>query len=294
MTRLSFLFASIGTLALAGPAFADAPPLPPADAPGATASSPMPFVTLDRLAGDSSANVEVSYPSLKSVDGTDSGTALHFDLAGHYVDPVTHFGGYASVPVNYIGASDGNASNTVLGDVEVGGIFAVPTTVRELGVILHAGLTLPTGSKDNAIDNTVAEIVTRPRDVINSIPGFSLRLGASPVIRSGLLIARADVGLDINLSNSSGDTIKPVLDLGVGVGVQLPAVAVTAEFNFVHVFSDSTDDSSDDSNIETAALAVRFTGGAVRPYAAIYIPLDSDSRDLYDFGITGGIAVQLR
>ena len=268
------------------------PRIAAADSNVDAASEPMPFVTLDRVGGDSAVGLEATYPAINDTNGDQHSTVVHFDLHAHYVDPGSHFGGYINVPVSYLG-TPGVPSTTALGDIELGGVYALPTSMRELAVILHAGLDLPTGSKDNAIANLIAEGDTRPRDVDSGIPGFTLRLGVSPVVRSGALFARGDVDLDINLSNSAGDTAKPILTVSGGVGVQLASVVLTGELDVMHSFAD-TSGTREDSTIEQAALAVRFAAGAVQPYAAVVVPLDGNTRTFYDFAITAGVTAPLR
>lgn len=255
-----------------------------------------PFATLDHLDGASVVNLQLTYPATKSTTPfVDSNTILAFELDARYVDPASHIGGYLSVPLDYIGGSStpigDTKSVTAFGGVELGALYALATSKPGLGVILHAGLVLPTASKDNALANIVALEIVRPRDLAQGVPGFSLRLGASPIIRHGAVFARGDLDLDVNLSNSAGDTAKPVLNIGGGVGVQTSAVALTAELGITHSFDDNAGSHSTRVDL---ALAVRLTQGTIHPYVALVLPLDSDSRNLADFAVTGGVAGSIR
>lgn len=257
-----------------------------------------PFATLDRLDGASVVNLQMTYPATKSSSPfIGSSTILGFEADARYVDPASHVGGYVSVPLDYIGGAStpigDTQSTTAFGGVELGALYARSSSTTGLGEILHVGLVLPTASKDDYLTNAIAIAATRPRDLVQAIPGASLRLGASPVYRRGQVFARGDVDLDINLSNRAGDTTRPVLTVAGGVGVQTSAVALTVEVNVTHPFDDNTS-GNNKSTLFDLALSVRLTSGAVHPYVALVLPLDSDSRDAYDFAITGGLAAAIR
>lgn len=87
-------------LATAAVLLAVSPRIAAADPGVDVASAPMPFVTLDRVAGDSAVGLEAIYPAINDTNGDQHSTVVHFDLHAHYVDPGSHFGGYINVPVS--------------------------------------------------------------------------------------------------------------------------------------------------------------------------------------------------
>jgi hypothetical protein len=263
-----------------------------------TALAPTPFVTLDRDAGDSAVALEIRYPTFAS--GTGAGTLLAADLTARYVDPASHFGGYINIPLNYVGGLEGDdstgasSSNGSLGDIELGGIYALQTPIPELAVIAHAGILLPTSSQDNAFINAVSALVTRPSEIYAALPGITLHAGISPVIRSGMLFARADVDLDVNVwDRGDSGTADPLLTVAAGAGIQLPQLALAGELTAVHLFESDLGITTS-STLYTAAVTARYTAGQAHPYVAVQLPLDQDSRDLVDVVVIGGISIALR
>lgn len=265
-----------------GVAFADAVvPADPAYAPG--------FVQIDRYDATSVAGGDVTYIS---VDGAgDDLTLLRFQLGGRYVDPRSKVGGYLNLPITY--ASGNGDSVTALGNVEVGGIFLPRLGDSSTRLALHAGLTLPTADDDEDVLVNAIAAVARPQDVYLAIPkGTSLRLGASPIFRSGNLFGRVDLGVDINLNNSGDDTSDPVVHLNAGVGVDLGGAAIMGELSNVYVMSDNDADFSD-KMINVFAISARFTAGSAMPYVSLLIPLDDDATDTIDVAFTAGLEARL-
>jgi hypothetical protein len=241
------------------------------------------FVTLDRQSAESSAGGELSYLHIGG-----GNTLLRLDVHGQYVTP-SGFGGYAAAPLA-IAFDDNDAAND-LGDLEAGVIYAPHLSSPSVGVVVHAGLTVPTETDgEDGILSTYAAFARLPAfdDVVPH--GTSLRLGVSPTLRSGQLFARADLGFDHNLAACEfcGD-VYDLLRLDAGVGVDLGDVAVMGELATVTALRDG-----DDSSFETAAVSLRGRTGRLEPYAALVIPLDSALRDAYDFALTVGVDTPLR
>ena len=240
------------------------------------------FLTLDRMDFESRAGGEFSYIS---VDANDV-TSLRFDLHGHYVVP-SGFGGYAALPISYL--EIGNNSETAIGNIELGGIFVPHMASPNFSLVLHGGVTLPTAgdSADSIVTNAVA-IVARITDVALIIPeGFTLRLGASPLFRSGMFFGRIDGGLDLNLS-AQGDNADPLVRFNLGGGLDLGTVSLTGEFAILI----STEDNLNDNTATTLGVGVRGHAGKVQPYGGIVVPLDDEYENI-DFVVTLGLDVAL-
>lgn len=271
-------------VALSRAAFAQTAPEPtdpdPTHGPG--------FVTIDRQDAQSRVGVEASY-LFYNTNNSNSVTPLRFNGYGQYVDAASGFGGYASLPISYINVSPPmgmSQSADGLGDLEVGGIWVPHISTPGVGVILHAGVTLPTGSSGkNTGDGAAANILvglSRLDDYYLVIPkGVSLRLGVSPVFRSGQFFARADFAIDANMSDedsgmTGGKSADTILRVNLAAGADLGQVAVSAEVTNLYD-SSANGTMFGDSWIDTGAVAARFNSGQVQPYAAIVFPLDHDS-----------------
>lgn len=237
------------------------------------------FVTLDRQDRHSFAGLEATFFSI----GNSDNDAFRFDFHGQFMDPSQKFGGYLTLPATIITGDNGTSG---LGDLEVGGIYALPRQDPGFDLIFHAGITLPTGSRgDGGLGNLVGSF-GRITDFYDAIPrGVSLRFGGSPVWHRGQLIARADVGLDVNLSNDDANTnADTFVRLNFGIGADLHSVSLMGEFTNIY-------DTNDNGGwIDTAAFAVRFKGaGKLRPYVALVLPLDDDASGVLDVAFTVGV-----
>lgn len=256
--------------------------------PAIAAADPDHFVTLDRQDASSRAGLELS----KLFYNTGSGVAndlsgLRFDLHGQYVTP-NAIGVYLSVPIGY--ASGGGQSHTSIGDVEVGGIFVPQLTSSNVKLVLHGGVTLPTQSNDqNPAITSLLTFWPRVTDFYQVVPeGFSLRVGMSPIIRSGQVFFRGDLGVDANLSAAQGSDVKTVIRANAGLGVDLGVAAVMLES--ANVYSTG----NNGGWLNTGALSARFDGGSVYPYAALVVGLDDDVRSVMHEAITVGLEGRLR
>jgi hypothetical protein len=173
---------------------------------------------------------------------------------------------------------------------EVGGIFIPQLSSSDFKLVLHGGITLPTQSKDmNPFTTSALTVWPRITDFYQVIPeGFSLRLGVSPLIKSGQVFFRGDFGVDANLSEAQGFDAKTVVHVNAGMGVDLGIASIMVESANVYL---------NDNNgnwINTGAFSARFDGGSVYPYAAIVVGLDDDVRKIMDEAITVGLEGRLR
>src|SRR5262249_42560011 len=151
--------------------------------------------------------------------------------------------------------------------------------------------TLPTGS--TAIDKLLANAIGsyhRLNDFYLFLPkGFSIRAGVSPMIRSGQLFARVDIGVDGNVSADGTDAPLLVRANG-GIGMDTGQVAVMAEVNNLYSTKDQGGSTATGSSwINVGALSARFKNGQIQPYAALVIPLDHDSHTAIDAVVIVGL-----
>ncbi len=265
------------------PAVALAQPAPDA------ATSPG-FVQIDRYDATSVVGGDFTYVSL---DEGDDVTLLRFQFGGRFVDPVSRFGGYVNLPISYASAND--QSFTGIGNLEVGGLMLPRLGDGSTRLALHAGITLPTGSDGDDSAANLASALARPQDIVLAFPGATtIRVGASPMFRNGNVFGRLDVGLDVNLDvKNSSEEVDPIMHINAGVGVDLGTVALMGELSNVYVFSDDDGDSLGDKMINVFAISARMHSGRAMPYVSLVVPLDDDSTEAINFGLTLGIEARL-
>lgn len=247
------------------------------------------FVTMLRQDANSRVGADLTYFVF---DNDTDATLLRFDIHGQYVDPVSGAGFYAQVPIAYLtgagsSVSGSGESETAVGGIELGGIYIPKLSTPGLGLVLRAGLTLPNAPDDDSGLIGLIATFMRPIDVYAQFPKAStLRLGVSPIIRSGQFFARADLGLDVNVYVDEGDTVDPGLVVDVGVGIDLGSAAIMGEITTLAVTGDGGD------SLTSAAISARGTG-SVQPYGALLIPVDDDVSDVFDLGLLFGVEGRL-
>jgi hypothetical protein len=265
--------------------------LPRSDAPDPTTDPG--FAVIDQTNVSSGGGLEMSYIGLDSSLGEDAPTLLRFAANARYVDAARGVGGYVRLPFAYARSSSGGMSDTVtdLGNIEIGGIYSPRFNQRGTGVILRAGITLPTGeSGEAATVGTIASFAAFP-DLYNALPrATTLKLGLSPVFRAGAVFARLDFGLDWNL-DANRAALGKVLHFDAGVGADLGPFAVMLESANATVFSEQMNGSA--STADVLGISARYTSGQVSPYLAVVIPLDEDLTGFLSVAVTAGAQFRL-
>jgi hypothetical protein len=267
----------------------------------APAQLPAPaFVTLDHPDATTHGGIETSYAWTNSTNLPGS-TLMRFEAHLEYVDHDNGIGGYAQLPISYFSeTATGFQSTSVtgIGDLEVGGLYLREFAKYNVTIVGHGGLSLPTGSTSDAAHfANFAGSVSRIADLYLSLPrSTAVRLGFSPIWRSGIVFARADVGLDIDAGASNNTRYDTALRGNIGVGVILDQVVLTAEMTNAYDYAPSSTTTapapSGSSWIDTAAFAARLRLSDVEPYVALVLPIDADSQAIMDYAVTVGIEVR--
>jgi hypothetical protein len=196
------------------------------------------------------------------------------------------------VPFAYASSVNGSDTITDVGDIELGGVFSPRLAPGGgAGVILRAGVTLPTGeSQPAAAVGTLANFLAMP-DLYNSLPqSTTLKFGVSPVVRSGPVFARFDLGLDWNL-DAKDTTVGKALHWNIGLGADLGPAAVMLESENTTLFSDRP--SVESASVDAFAISARIHGESASPYFALVLPLDQDLKDITGLMVTAGIEFRL-
>ena len=236
--RVSLIIAG---LAMPGIAVAQPTAPDPAQSPG--------FVHIDRHDATSVGGGDLTYVALDDNGLTDDVTILRFQFGGRYVDQASRLGGYANLPITY--ASGDGESLTGIGNLEIGGLMLPKIGDGSTALVVHAGLTVPIGSDGEDAFANLFGGVARPQDLYLALPeGTSLRIGASPLWRSGNVFGRVDLGLDYNIDvGNTDEEADPLVHVNAGVGFDLGNAAIMAELSNVYVFSDDDDDDFSDRMI---------------------------------------------
>lgn len=290
MTRLA------STLALAAAALAGARGTALAHGPDAIFDP----LTMDPYAPVSKLDVDFGYVRYDEPDNVDY-TFLGLTLGGQYVTP-QGVGGYLTIPMSYVSVEGtvnippfppitSSDSELSLGNLEIGGVFSKYFTAHS-AVVLHAGLALPTAKFDAGEDGLATGLqrfASAPRygQLVQRIPNSSwLRLGVSPMGRTGKLFWRADVGLDLALDEDDTD-LSPVFRINVGGGLDLRTAHLLVEY-----VTNVTDEEGDEVT-STLALGVRLVSGNLRPGFALLLPVDFEGSAEPEFAIAASLSARL-
>jgi len=254
-------------------------------------------LTMDRLTPVSTLNLDFGYEIWD--DDLFYDQVIGLTIAGHFVS-TTGLGGYVVLPLSFITTQDnafgGDESDAILGNLELGGLYAKPLG-RDADLVLHGGLALPTANDDfggGELDLFQA-VASVPRwgDLVDRVPNTTwLRLGVSPMGRASMFFWRADVGLDLMLDDddNTGVDISPVIRVNVGGGVDLGTIDLMAELDTNIVDDDSNDD---DDSASTLALGGRFGAGNVQPGLGLIVPLGFDNLENLEFVVLASMAIRL-
>ncbi len=251
------------------------------------------FHSVDRLTPVSTFGLAIGYEVWDDDSAID--TILGIDLSGHFVTP-SGAGAYLTLPVSYISTDDvdfgpiqiDGDTETVIGNIELGGLYARPLGKRA-DFVVHLGIALPTADDDVDV-GLLQPYASVPRygDLVNRWPNSTwLRLGFSPMGTFGPFFWRGDIGVDLMIADEDEETgqLSPVLRLNGAAGVDLGVADITAELA-TNVTNPDDDDAADDDEIgSTLAIGARFDGGNVQPGIALVLPVGFDN----DNGVEDGV-----
>jgi hypothetical protein len=278
-------------LALAASAVpAAAQPAEPVEPTNASPELLSAFALLDRQDAVSHAGAALGISHADPSGGSVS--IVRLDLHGEYVNDSTGFGVYGQVP--FTSENDhfaGDMSSGGIGNLDVGALWVVRTGDASR-LIVHTGVVMPTSSKDEQGNQYSAML--RPSDAVLEIPdGFSVRAGASLLVRQGAWFERFDAGIDSNVSAASPVTVGPTVHVGAGAGVDTGKLALTAELVVAHGTWFTSYVSNNAQSVGDLALAVHGNFDRVRPFVAAMVPLgrptDDSGSGYISIAVIGGL-----
>jgi len=224
------------------------------------------YATLDRQDRATKLGAELMYFSIPH-----GGQWTRLDLAAQLVHPSTGLGLYAQMPFAY--ESDSSANQIfALGGLELGGLVAT-----RAGVVLHAGIVLPTGSAGDNANVIGTTLAARPSDLIQALPNTtSIRAGIAYEFRADELFGRIELGVDATLivDDSTGSVPSDSwLHLNGALGFDAGDLTLAVETS--NAFSLG----SAGSTFDVIAAAIRLRAGCARPYLAAVVPLDAQPNE---------------
>ncbi len=250
-------------------------------------------LSMDRFTPESTFAAEFAYEVWDEPPGVNSLTVFGLNIGGHYVAP-GGVGGYVNIPLSYVALETAlglvDDSELALGNIEAGAMYAKQVT-RDVAIVVHGGLALPTADDDGVGALQAYASVPRYGDLVQRIPNTTwLRLGVSPMGRAGKLFWRADLGADLAIDddNNAGD-ISPVMHLGLGAGLDLGTAQLLGE-----LVTDIVDNDAGDDSASTLAIGARFASGNLRPGVGLLFPLGFEGNDDYlQFALVVSLAGRL-
>jgi hypothetical protein len=241
---------------------------------------PAHFVTLDRFDDLDRVGAEISHFVAHGVSATGDESqrdAWRLDAHGQFIDDETGIGGYITAPAGRLESHDR------MGDVDVGLLYQPELANPALGLVVHAGLGLPS-SMTRSGEVLSNAMLSRVADTALAIPaGTTLRAGASLLWDGNGLFARLDGAIDGNL-DAAGDRVDPIGRSGVGVGFIAGSSAIMGEASVARAQSQW---------LSTAAVTIRIDAGPLQAYGAFELGLDGDTRDRMKDAFILGIDIPL-
>jgi hypothetical protein len=251
--------------------------------PGDPTFDPM---SMDRHTPLTTLSFDLGYEVYDEPANTDI-NVMSLNIAGQFVSR-TGMGAYFALPLTYLDYDTPliEDSEMALGNIELGGVYT--KFFSRAALVFHAGIALPTAQDEDLANAQVVGAFTRLSDLPHRlIDSTWLRLGISPMGRSGSFLWRADAGIDLALDEDTTD-ISPIFHVNVGGGIDLGAVQLLGEL--VNVF---TDDEAADDDASTVSIGARFTSGNLRPGLALLFPIDLDAAPDFEWALLGSLAVRL-
>jgi hypothetical protein len=248
-------------------------------------------LTMDRHRPVSTLDVDFAYVKYDEPANTDF-TVIGLGIGGQYVTPLG-FGGYLSLPLSYVSVDSPllEDSELAVGNLELGGIYSKYFD-RNAAIVLHGGIALPTASDEGIARSQPLASSPRYGDFVTRVVDSTwLRIGVSPMGRTGRLFWRADIGIDLALEEADNvPSYSPIFRINVGGGLDLGSAHLLVEL----VTNIVDDDDVADEVGSTLALGARFPSGNLRPGIGLILPLELEGLPLEpDFAIVASLAARL-
>ena len=206
----------------------------------------------------------------------DNATLVGANLHFQYLTP-PGLGGYVQLPFGYVD-SDFVETDTVLGNVELGGVYVMRNPGMD--IFLRGGFALETANDEGNFVVPSANFVSRPADAFSSGLDTSWFRGHAGLrSQSNNIVFGGSAGLDVPLDQDSDTALLVVVG---SIGVQQPGFGLGAGFTFLQAVGDDADD--DDNTISFNATADFEIGARAKLYGSFGVNLE-DEFDGYSLGV---------
>lgn len=252
-------------------------------------------LSMDRHTPVTTVGIDFGYEQWDEPPGVNDISVFGLTIGGHYMSS-SGLGGYLAVPLSYINIDSliVDDSELAIGNIE-GGVAFAKWFRPDTAIVFHGGIALPTADDDGVGGLQAYASVPRYGDLVQRVPNATwLRLGLSPMGRSGKLFWRADLGLDLAIAddNDAGE-IAPIFRINVGGGVDLGGAQLLAE-----LVTDVIDSNGGDDSASTFTLGARFVSGNLRPGVGLLFPIGFENQnngfqDYLDFALILSLSVHV-
>ncbi len=229
--------------------------------------APPTFTTLDRMDTASRLGIQVGF---HKPDVPVDAWGLRLETYGQYVFGRGTGGLYGQFPISYL-AIEGADNEVAVQNFELGGFFLFGSPGRRF--VLRGGVSLPTADEDPG--GYRANYLTsweRIADYAGIVPDTTwLRVSLSPLVSSGRLLFRGDVGLDLPMASGTG----PLARASGGFGLLMGSWAILLELANT-AFLDGIDEGSG-GFIHTLSVGARILGSTAVHFGLV-LPLDDGVR----------------
>lgn len=258
-------------------------------------------LSMDRHTPTSTVGVDFGYEQWDEPPGYDHLTVFGLTVGGHYMTP-GGFGGYLAVPLSYVSYDFGvgpvrfEDSELALGNIEAG--FQYAKWLRpDTAMVFHVGLALPTADDDGAGAAQYYASVPRYGDLVQRLPNSTwLRVGLSPMGRSGKVFWRADIGLDLAIDDENDTNVgdlAPIFRVNIGGGVDLGGAQLLGE-----LVTNVIDSNGGDDTASTLTIGARFKSGNLRPGVGLLLPIgfenaNGQNQEYLDFALLLSLSIHI-
>jgi hypothetical protein len=223
--------------------------------------------------------------TLDASDSDNDLTLFAVNLHGQFISP-GGLGGYVAAPFVY--ASVDGESESGLGNLEVGGLYALRQTI-DTDILLRGGIAIDTTSQEDIGIIVAGQLSPKLLDVYASSLNTTWgRAQAQVRHAAGSLRLGGSIGFDLPISGDGADAegFDGLLNAAASIGMQGPSVAFGFGFALVKILSDGTGDDTLTSLNATVDFPV---GEKMRFFGAFGYPEFDDENDFDVFAIGAGI-----
>lgn len=273
--KLSF-YSGVTCLVLASQAFAQPPPGPMLEDDPGVVQSFLPNMLATNAGTTLDARFDFTY-----IDDSEL-TLWGLNVHGQHI---THGGAgvYASLPFAYISNDAADSSESGIGNIEIGGLYAIRNSPAT-DILLRGGIALDTTDDEDSFLVPIAQLAPKQTDwVASGLDTTWARVQGQLRHEAGNMRIGALAGFDIPVDGAAEDA-DGVLHLAGSLGFQTPGFGLGFGLAYTQILVDG--DSDEESMFGFSATIDFPIGTASRLFGALGIPnLDDNEGDAFSLGV---------